>query len=220
VRCETCAGLAEVRRVQRTFMGQMVSVQPCPTCGGQGERIPTPCNKCMGEGLQSAERTIEVSVPPGVSTGDYVTLRGQGHAAPRGGARGDVLVILEIEDDPRFVRDGANLIYELPINFTQAALGAEIDVPTIGGPVARVRVAPGTQSGRLLRLRGRGLPHLQVGTRGDLIVRIAVWVPTELSTQQEKLLRRLAEIEPAPPQKIDDEGERGFWSRVKEALGG
>lgn len=220
VRCETCGGAGEVRRVQRTIMGQMVSVQQCPQCGGEGERITSPCSKCMGEGLQSAQRTIDVNVPPGVSTGDYVTLRGQGHAPSRGGERGDILVILEVTEDPRFVRDGADLIHELPINFTQAALGAEIDVPTIGGPPARVRVAAGTQSGRLLRLRGKGLPHLQGGTHGDLIVRIAVWTPSQLSAEQEKLLRRLAEIEPPPPARIDDDGERGFWSKVKEALGG
>lgn len=220
VRCETCAGVGEIRRVQRTFMGQMVSVQPCPTCGGQGERIASPCRKCMGEGLQSGERSIDVSVPPGVSTGDYLTLRGQGNAAPKGGARGDILVILEVEEDPRFVREGADLIHELPINFTQAALGAEIEVPTIGGPAARVRVAPGTQSGRLLRLRGKGLPHLQGGTRGDLIVRIAVWTPTQLTAEQERVLRRLAEVESPPPSRIDDDAGRGFWSKVKEALGG
>src|SRR5690606_7468887 len=131
----------------------------------------------------------------GVSTGDYVTLRGQGHAAPRGGARGDILAILEVEEDPRFLRDGADLIYELPITFTQAALGAELEVPTVGEGVARLKIAAGTQSGRLLRMRGRGLPHLQGAGRGDLIVRVVVWTPTSLTAEQEKLLRRLAEVE-------------------------
>src|SRR5690606_11428282 len=167
VRCETCGGAGEVRRVQRSFLGQMMTVQPCPQCGGAGERIPTPCKQCGGEGVEPAERTIEVNVPAGVSTGDYVTLRGQGHAAPRGGARGDILAILEVEEDPRFLRDGADLIYELPITFTQAALGAELEVPTVGEGVARLKIAAGTQSGRLLRMRGRGLPHLQGAGRGD-----------------------------------------------------
>ena len=153
VRCEMCHGAGEVRRVQRSFLGQLVSVQPCPQCGGEGERIPQPCTACSGEGVQTAEKTIEVNVPPGVSTGDYVTLRGQGHAAARGGARGDILAILEVEEDPRFVRDGADLIHELPITFSQAALGAEVEVPTVSGATAKVRIAPGTQSGRLLRLR-------------------------------------------------------------------
>jgi molecular chaperone DnaJ len=220
VRCEMCHGAGEVRRVQRSFLGQLVSVQPCPQCGGEGERIPQPCTACSGEGVQTAEKTIEVNVPPGVSTGDYVTLRGQGHAAARGGARGDILAILEVEEDPRFVRDGADLIHELPITFSQAALGAEVEVPTVSGATAKVRIAPGTQSGRLLRLRGRGLPHLQSSSRGDLIVRVAVWTPTQLTNEQEKLLRRLAEIEDDAPSKIDDDGERGFWTKVKEALGG
>ncbi len=220
VRCETCAGAGEVRRVQRSFLGQMMTVQPCPTCHGEGERIASPCKACSGEGVQAGERTIEVNVPPGVSTGDYVTLRGQGHAAPRGGARGDILAILEVEEDRRFVRDGADLIHELPITFTQATLGADIEVPTVSDGPARLKVAAGTQSGRLLRLRGRGLPHLQGGGRGDLIVRIAVWTPTQLNSEQEKLIRRLAEVEDAPPSRIDDDNERGFWSKVKEALGG
>ncbi len=220
VRCETCGGAGEVRRVQRSFLGQMMTVQPCPQCGGAGERIPTPCKQCGGEGVEPAERTIEVNVPAGVSTGDYVTLRGQGHAAPRGGARGDILAILEVEEDPRFLRDGADLIYELPITFTQAALGAELEVPTVGEGVARLKIAAGTQSGRLLRMRGRGLPHLQGAGRGDLIVRVVVWTPTSLTAEQEKLLRRLAEVEQAPPSHVDDENDRGFWSRVKEAFGG
>lgn len=220
VRCETCGGAGEVRRVQRSFLGQMMTVQPCPQCHGEGESVTNPCRACDGDGVQLAEKTIEVNVPAGVSTGDYVTLRGQGHAAPRGGIRGDILAILEVEEDPRFVRDGAHLIHELPITFSQAALGAEIEVPTVGEGPARLKIAPGTQSGRLLRLRGRGLPHLQGGGRGDLIVRVAVWTPTQLSAEQERLLRRLSEIEQAPPRHIEDDGERGFWSKVKEALGG
>lgn len=220
VRCEMCNGAGEVRRVQRSFLGQLVSVQPCPQCGGEGERVPQPCSTCGGDGVRPVEKTIDVNVPAGVSTGDYVTLRAQGHAAPRGGTRGDIIAILEVEDDARFVRDGADLIHELPITFSQAALGAEVEVPTVTGATARVRIAPGTQSGRLLRLRGRGLPHLQSTTRGDLIVRVAVWTPTRLTNEQEKLLRRLAEVEDTAPAAIEDDGERGFWSRVKEALGG
>jgi molecular chaperone DnaJ len=159
-----------------------------------------------------------VDVPPGVSSGDYLTMRGQGHAGARGGPRGDVLVVLDVEEDARFLRDGADLVYDLPITFSQAALGAEIEVPTVGG-AARVKIAAGTQSGQLLRLRGRGLPHLQGGGRGDLIIRIAVWTPTELTAQQESLLRQLAKIE-APAERVDGGRDRGFWSRVKEALTG
>jgi molecular chaperone DnaJ len=220
VRCATCGGAGEVRRVQRSFLGQLVSVSPCPSCGGEGQQIAEPCATCDGRGVERAERTVDVDVPPGVSSGDYLTLRGQGNAAPRGGIRGDVLVVIDVEEDPRFRRDGADLIYELPLTFSQAALGAEVEVPTVDG-IARVRIAPGTQSGRLLRLRGKGLPHLQSAARGDLIVRVMVWTPTQLTGEQEELFRRLAEIEESAPRPGEDRDERnGFWNKVKEALGG
>ncbi|HSK18436.1 MAG TPA: molecular chaperone DnaJ [Longimicrobiales bacterium] len=218
VTCTTCSGAGEVRRVQRSFLGQLVSVMPCPECGGEGQRIEEPCGQCNGRGVERATRELEVSVPPGVSTGDYLTLRGQGNAGVRGGPRGDVLVVLEVEEDERFLRDGADLVYELPVTFSQAALGAELEVPTIGGS-ARLRVAPGTQSGRLLRMRGRGLPHLQSTNRGDLIIRVVVWTPTSLTAEQESAFRQLAKTE-APAERVDDVRDRGFWSRVKEALTG
>src|SRR5690606_15112333 len=123
-----------------------------------------------------------------------------------------------VEEDERFIRDGADLIHELPVTFSQAALGAELDVPTIGGS-ARLRVAPGTQSGRLLRMRGKGLPQLQSTNRGDLIIRVVVWTPASLSDEQEAVFRKLAQVE-APAERVDDGRDRGFWSRVKEALTG
>jgi molecular chaperone DnaJ len=218
VTCSTCGGAGEVRRVQRSFLGQLVSVMPCPECGGEGQRIERVCEQCGGRGVERATRELEISVPPGVSTGDYLTLRAQGNAGVRGGPRGDVLVVLEVEEDERFLRDGADLIYELPVTFSQAALGTELEVPTIGGS-ARLRVAPGTQSGRLLRMRGRGLPQLRSTDRGDLIIRIVVWTPTSLSSEQEAAFRQLAKVE-APAERVDDGRDRGFWSRVKEALTG
>lgn len=217
VRCGTCGGSGEVRRVQRTFVGQMVSVTPCPNCGGEGKRIERFCPACDGTGVSPREKTIEVEVPPGVSTGDYITLRGQGNAAGKGGVRGDVIVVLEVQEDPRFVRDGADLIYELPITFSQAALGAEVEVPTVTG-VARLKIPAGTQSGRLLRMKGRGLPHLRGGGRGDQIVRVVVWTPTELTPEQEALFRQLAKVESPPPAKTGQKEERGFWSKVRGAF--
>jgi molecular chaperone DnaJ len=219
VRCSTCGGAGEVRRVQRSFLGQLVSVMPCPDCGGEGQRIDRACSKCGGRGVERGTRELEVTVPPGVSTGDYLTLRGQGSAGVRGGPRGDVLVVLEVAEDERFMRDGADLIYELAITFSQAALGAEVEVPTVGGS-ARVRIAPGTQSGRLLRMRGKGLPHLQAGGRGDLIIRVLVWTPTDLTPAQEALFRQLSQIESRPPARDGSERDRGFWSKVKEAISG
>ena len=218
VTCETCSGTGEIRRVQRSFLGQLVTVAPCPTCGGEGRRIERACSTCKGHGVEAAERTFDVDIPAGVSTGDYLTLRGQGHAAPRGGGRGDIMVVLEVEEDSRFVRDGTDLIYELGVTFSQATLGMELEVPTVTGE-AKVRLAPGTQSGQVLRLRGKGLPQLRGGGHGDLLVRVTVWTPTHLTAEQERLFRQLAEIESEIPTAKEGE-ERGFWSRVKEALGG
>lgn len=216
--CGTCGGSGEVRRVQRSLLGQIVSVTTCPTCRGEGTEIVEFCSKCDGEGLMRAEREVQVEVPPGVSSGDYITLRGQGNRGARGGPRGDIIVILEVEEDPRFVRDGADLIHELPITFSQAALGAELEVPTVEG-TARVPIPAGTQPGRLLRLKGKGLPRLRGGGRGDLIVRIHVWVPTELTAEQAALIKRLAEIEDPPPSaSAAADRERGIWSRIREAF--
>ncbi len=216
--CSTCGGAGEVRRMQRSMLGQMVTVTACPTCGGAGETIQDPCTTCHGSGVESAQKSIDVEVPAGVSTGDYLTLRGQGNVGERGGPRGDLIVMLEVKEDPRFARDGADLVFELPITFTQAALGTEVEVPTIHGPKARVKIPAGTQSGRLLRLRGRGLPRLRGGGQGDQIVRLVVWVPTELAKEEEKLLRKLAAIESPAPESVEGGDGRGFWSRVKEAF--
>ena len=192
---------------------------PCPNCGGDGRYIEKTCGTCGGEGLERRERVLEVEVPPGVSTGDYITLRGQGHSGARGGPKGDVIVVIEVEEDPRFVREGANLIHELPITYTQAVLGGEVEVPTVGG-TARLKIPAGTQSGRLLRLRERGLPHLHGGGRGDMIVRVVVWVPTSLKPEEEALLRELARVESRPPKAAKREEDRSFWSKVREAITG
>lgn len=218
VRCTTCAGTGEIRRVQRSFLGQLVSVTPCPDCGGEGQRIEQLCPQCSGRGVEQSEKTIEVEVPAGVSSGDYLTLKGQGNAGVRGSMRGDILVVMDVEEDPRFMRDGNDLIYELPITFTQAALGADVEVPTVSG-AARVKIPAGIQSGKLLRLRGKGLPHLQGGGHGDMIVRVVVWTPTELTPEQEALFKKLAKIENDAPESVDMDEDRGFWSRVREAFG-
>lgn len=219
VRCDTCGGTGEVRRMQRSFMGQLVSVTPCPTCGGEGQRIEQLCEQCRGRGVEAREKTVDVDVPPGVSTGDYLTLRGQGNAGMRGGPRGDIMVVLEVKADSRYVRDGADLVFELPITYSQAALGAEVEVPLVAG-TARLKIPAGTQSGKLLRLRSKGLPHLQGSGHGDLIVRVVVWTPTDLNAEQERLLRELATVESAAPDHVDPEADRGLWTKIREAFGG
>jgi len=217
--CHVCGGSGEERHVQRSVFGQFVSVQPCRTCGGEGRVIASPCGTCSGEGRIRAEKEIAVEVPAGVTSENFLTLRGRGSVGPRGGTRGDLVVLLEIEHDPRFVREGSDLVHELPITFTQAALGAEIQVPTIDG-MATLTVPNGIQSGELLRLRGLGLPELNGTMRGDQVVRIIVWTPDDMSAEQEEVLLRLREVESPAPEKVRRGSHRGFWSRVKEAFTG
>jgi molecular chaperone DnaJ len=217
--CGVCGGSGEERHVQRSVFGQFVSVQPCRACQGEGRVIASPCPSCRGDGRIRQERDIEVEVPAGVTSENFLTLRGRGSVGPRGGARGDLVVLLEVEDDPRFVRDGSELILELPITFSQAALGDEVEVPTIEG-TARVTIPEGVQSGDMLRLKGLGLPELNGHIRGDQLVRVLVWTPDDLSEDQEEALRRLREVERPAPDRIRRRSHKGFWSRVKEAFTG
>ena len=212
--CPGCQGAGQVRRVQRSVFGQFVSASVCPQCQGTGQIIKNPCKKCGGDGRERGEQTLEVQIPAGVSTNNYLTLRGQGNAGPRNGPRGDVIAVIEVEDDPRFEREDTDLVFDLPVSFSAAALGQEVDVPTVYGD-ERVRIPAGTQSGDVLTLRGKGLPQLGGGAKGDQHVRIHVWTPTELSAEQEELFRRLAELEgPAP----DGEKPSGLWRWVKDAF--
>ena len=214
--CATCGGTGEVQRATNSFFGQFVSVTACPACGGEGVTIKKPCTECRGEGRVRAERTLDIEVPPGVSAANYLTLRGEGAAGPRGGARGDVLVALEVEPDERFERHGDDVLYHLQLSFSQAALGGEFTVPTPDGTDTSLTVPSGSQSGTVIMLRGRGLPGLNDGRRGDLHVRIHVWTPSRLTPEQEALFRKLAEMERDMPRgKVD----RGFWDRMREALG-
>lgn len=214
--CESCGGSGEIRQVQRSVFGQFVSASPCPHCGGEGRRVKDPCEKCHGEGRERKERAFEVEVPPGVTSDNYITLRGQGNVGPRGGPRGDILVVLEVEDDPRFIRDGDDLIHTAQISFSQAALGSEIEVPTVWGAEI-IDVPAGVQSGEVIHLRGKGLPHLGGGGRGDLHIRIHVWTPIRLSAEQEKLFHSLREVEGSPPEP-GDRPRSGFWHRMREAF--
>lgn len=215
-RCRTCAGAGEVRQVQRSMLGQFVSVRPCPTCGGAGETVTEACAACHGDGRTRQDRVIELEVPAGVSTDDYLKLSGRGHAGPAGGPRGDVLVQVEVEADPRFERRGDDLIYALAVTMSQAALGARLEVPTVIDGMAMLEIPDGIQSGQALRLRERGMPRLRGSGRGDQIVRVLVWTPTNLTREERQALEKLAEVERTPP--APDAREPGFWQRVKRAF--
>ena len=213
--CQTCGGSGEVRRAQRSIFGQFLSVSPCPTCAGEGRVIAEPCPICRGDGRSRTDRTVAVDVPAGVSSSNDITLRGQGHAGARGGPAGDLVVMLEVEEDERFERHEDDLVYDLQLSFSQAALGAEVVVPTPYGD-EKVKVAPGTQAGTVLRLKQRGLPHLGQGGKGDLHVRIGVWTPERLTPEMETLFRELSRHEAERPA---GRAGRSFWNRMRDALG-
>ncbi|OGF99960.1 MAG: molecular chaperone DnaJ [Candidatus Glassbacteria bacterium GWA2_58_10] len=211
--CPDCNGTGQVRSVQRTFIGQFVSVGACARCHGGGEVIQDKCASCGGEGRVKKDRTIKVKIPAGVTTGNYLTLRGQGNAGLRNGSRGDLIVLIEVKEDETFERHDDDVLFDLPISFSQAALGAELEVPTLAGK-ARVTIPPGTQTGKILRMRGKGIPHLNSSGRGDQLVRLTVWTPTSLSVEERELFENLSKIESQSPPAAG----RGFWKRMKEAF--
>lgn len=217
--CSACGGRGEERVAQRSVFGQFVSVTTCRTCRGEGTIIRTPCGTCHGEGRARVQREIDVEVPPGVTSENYITLRGRGNIGMRGGPRGDVVALLEVESDPRFHREGRHLVVDVVVTFSQAALGAEIEVPAIEGAVA-MKVPAGIQSGQAIRKRGRGFPELNSGKRGDLIARVRVWTPTDLSSAQRATFEKLRESEDEAPEDVHSDGEDGggFWSKVREAF--
>jgi molecular chaperone DnaJ len=219
--CTSCNGSGEERVVQRSVFGQFVSVATCRSCGGEGTVIKNPCRTCHGEGRAREEREIPVEVPAGVTSENYITLRGKGNSGIRGGPRGDVMVLLEVQEDPRFVREGSHLVTEVVITLAQAALGDEVEAPTVTGSI-QVEVPAGTQSGQAIRIRGEGVPELQGSGRGDLFVRVRVWTPTRLTKEQRQLMEKVRETEEPAPSEVDDSAEvpRGFWSKVREAFTG
>ncbi|MDA8285321.1 MAG: molecular chaperone DnaJ [Actinomycetota bacterium] len=213
VTCSTCGGAGEVRRVRQSILGQMVTASPCPRCGGLGEEITSPCAECRGDGRRTLEQSFVVDVPAGVDEGSTLRLTGRGAAGIRGGPPGDLYVHLRVRPHPTLVRDGADLRTVVRVAMTQAALGTHLGVETLDG-AEEVTLPAGTQSGREIRLRGRGVPHLQGRGRGDLIVTVSVDTPTELTKAQEELLRGLASERGEPVAEAD----AGLLSRIRGAF--
>ncbi|MFQ6047308.1 MAG: molecular chaperone DnaJ [Gemmatimonadales bacterium] len=214
--CPVCNGQGEVRRASQSFFGQFVSVMPCSTCDGEGTVVPEPCTLCRGDGRVRKESVVEVDIPAGVSDNNYITLRGKGAAGPRNGPPGDLIVEFAVLDHERFERHGDDLVYDLPLSFSQAALGGDFTVPTPYGEET-LTLPAGTQSGTVVSLRGKGLPNLNSGRRGGLHVRVHVWTPTKLTPELRDLLERMSKLEGEPPH---DEGPgRRFWNKMKQAFG-
>ncbi len=190
--CSQCNGSGYVITVQNSFFGRMQTQSVCPQCGGQGRIIKDKCTKCGGEGTERGQEIIEVKIPAGVSEGMVLTVRGKGNAARNGGVNGDLLVVIEEEHSTELIRDGNDLIHNLNITVTTALLGGEVEVPTIDGK-ARIKIAPGTHAGKVLRLRGKGLPDVNGYGRGDIMVVVDITIPDELTKEERKLIEQLAE---------------------------
>lgn len=215
--CSMCNGAGEIRQVTRSVFGQFVNVQACPNCGGEGRTIRKPCTECKGDGRVKGEETIAINVPPGVLEGNYLTMRGGGNAGLRGGPAGDLRVEIEEAPHEHFSREGLDIYYDCFVSFPDAVLGTEVDVPTLKGR-ARLQIDPGVQAGRILRMRGRGLPELNGSRAGDQMVRIHVWTPQELTGEERRIIERFRDSASFEPQPEKQGNRKSFFSRVKDVF--
>ena len=212
--CHQCKGAGQVRTLTRTFLGTVQQVSTCNVCRGTGEVISDPCKTCGGEGRHRGSSQVSIKIPAGVSGGNYMTVDAMGNAARSGGQPGDLIAVFEEADHEHFTRHGDNILYELPISFTTAALGGEVDVRTLHG-TERMTIPAGTQSGKVLKLRGKGIPRLHRSGRGDQLVQVTVWVPTRLSAKDKQTLEKLDRSETFVPPATD----KSFFAKLRETLG-
>ena len=189
--CSTCNGTGVVNRVENTFFGRMQTQSVCPTCGGEGKTITVKCDKCAGEGVVRGDEVVEIKIPAGVGEGMAVTVQGKGNAARRGGVNGDLLVMIDEEHNPELIRDGNDLIHNLNLPVTTCILGGEVEVPTIDGK-AKIKIAAGTHAGKVLRLRGKGLPDVNGYGRGDILIVVDITIPSSLTSEERKLVEKLS----------------------------
>src|SRR5215211_856139 len=215
-RCSTCGGTGEVRRVQQTILGQFMTSTPCTTCRGEGVTITDPCPKCRGRGRVTWPRTISVTIPAGIDDGVKLRLNGQGEASTQGGPTGDLYVAVRIASHKLFTRQGKQILVQIGVNVAQAALGDEIEIDTLDGPVA-FKLPAGTQSGQQFRLRGKGVPDVRGGDRGDQVVTIHVMTPKQLSPEQRELFEQLGDL--LGNTITQQPAQRGFFDKIKDALG-
>lgn len=211
--CGTCSGSGYVRQVRSTFLGHMQTTTACPTCSGTGTVITSNCNTCKGDGRTYESETIEIEIPAGVEDGMQLSMRGKGNAGKNGGPAGDLLISIEIKEDEELARDGMNVIYDLFLNFADAALGTSVEVPTLGGKV-KIKIPAGTQGGKIFRLRGKGLPSVQSYGKGDQLIHVNIWTPKTLSNEDRKILEKIKDSPNFRPQPI--KGEKGFFEKMKD----
>jgi molecular chaperone DnaJ len=215
--CGTCRGSGAVHRVAQTPFGQMQTAVQCPTCQGAGRVIKSPCNVCKGDGRVFGEETLDVDIPAGVTDGIQLSMSGRGNSGAKGGPAGDLIISIEETPHEEFTREGQNLIHELFISLPDAALGSSVEVPTLDGR-ARIKIPAGTQSGKILRLREKGLPSVQSYGKGDLLVHVSVWTPKKLTDEERKMLEKMqgmANFQPTP-----DREDKSFFDRIRDVFGG
>jgi chaperone protein DnaJ len=210
--CSTCKGSGQVTRVQNTILGAMQTTSTCPTCEGEGKIINEKCTFCNGEGVLMSEEVISINIPAGVGEGMQLSLSGKGNAARRGGVNGDLIVLIEEEEHPELVRDGNDLLYNVFIGYPEAVLGETVEIPTIEGK-GKVKIEAGTQPGKILRLRGKGLPDVNGYGKGDLLAKVNVWIPKNLSKDEKKLVEKMKEAEGFKPGSGD---KKSIFSKMKD----
>jgi len=211
--CSTCGGSGQVRKVTSTFLGQMQTVTTCPTCNGEGSTITAKCSVCKGEGRVYGEETVTIDIPAGVQEGMQLSVGGRGNAGERGGASGDLIILIEEEQHPELHRDGLNVAYELHISFAEAVFGMNAEVPTIDGK-AKIKIPPGTQSGKIFRLKGKGFPGVNSYEKGDQLIHVNVWTPQHVSPEEKAILEKLGDSPNFQPKP--DKNERSFFDKVRE----
>jgi molecular chaperone DnaJ len=210
--CSTCHGSGHVTRLTNTMLGQMQTTSVCPACGGDGKTITKKCTSCYGEGIVQKEEIIKINIPAGVAKGMQMTVGGKGNAPRRGGINGDLLVVFDEEEHAELIREGNDLIYNLFISIPDAVLGTHVEVPTVENNV-KIKIEQGTQPGKILRLRGKGLPEVNGYGRGDLLVNVNVWIPKNMNRDEIKLFEKLKESDSFTPNP--DKNDRGFFDRMK-----
>ncbi len=211
--CTTCRGSGSLRQLKNTFLGQAQITVPCPNCQGTGSMVTAKCGNCRGDGHSLDEEKIEIEIPAGVEDGMQLSMRGHGNAGSKGGPPGDLIINIEVTDHKHLQREGMNLIYDLYLNFADAALGCSLEVPTISG-AAKIKVPAGTQSGKIFRLKGKGLPSVQSYGTGDQLIHVNIWTPKQLNDDEKKVLEKIRKMPNFNPNP--GKSEKGFFDKMKD----
>ncbi|HRI25076.1 MAG TPA: DnaJ C-terminal domain-containing protein, partial [Ferruginibacter sp.] len=211
--CSTCGGSGQVRKVQNTFLGQMQTVTTCPTCNGEGSTVTHKCTACKGDGRVYGEETVTIDIPAGVQEGMQLSLSSRGNAGERGGAPGDLIVLIEEEAHPHLHRDGLNVAYDLYISIPDAVFGTQVEVPTIDGR-AKIKIPAGTQSGKIFRLKGKGFPNVNSYEKGDQLIQVNVWTPQHVTDEEKKMLEKMQASENFKPRP--EKNDKSFFDKVRE----